>query len=154
MKIELEALGFVRGGRREMSDDRWARVRARIELDPTRFGEDALLGLDEFSHVDVLFHCDRVDSATAETGARHPRGNRDWPRVGIFAQRGKRRPNGLGVTCCRLLSVEGATIEVEGLDALDGTPVLDIKPHMSGFGPRGEVREPAWAREIMAKYWE
>ena len=54
---------------------------------------------------------------------------------------------------CRLVSVEGLTITVEDLDAIDGTPVLDIKPYMLIFGPRGPVREPAWARELMTTYW-
>ena len=87
------------------------------------------------------------------TGARHPRGNKAWPRIGIFAQRGKNRPNRIGVTVCEVVAVKGRTLEVKGLDAIDGTPVLDIKPVMSGFAPRGEVREPDWAREIMAAYW-
>jgi tRNA (Thr-GGU) A37 N-methylase len=51
------------------------------------------------------------------------------------------------------LAVDGLIVEVRGLDAIDGTPVLDIKPVMSGFLPRGEIREPDWAREIMANYW-
>ena len=57
------------------------------------------------------------------------------------------------MTVCEVVTVKGLTLEVKGLDAIDGTPVLDIKPVMSGFSPRGEVREPDWAREIMAKYW-
>ena len=86
-------------------------------------------------------------------GARHPRGRADWPKVGIFAQRGKNRPNRLGVCVCRVVGVDGLAVEVEGLDAIDGTPVLDIKPVLKGFLPRGEVREPAWATEIMKDYW-
>ena len=86
-------------------------------------------------------------------GARHPRGNLDLPRVGIFAQRGKDRPNRLGLCVCPLLKVEGTTLTVRGLDAIDGTPVVDIKPWMKGFAPRGEVREPEWAAEIMRDYW-
>jgi tRNA (Thr-GGU) A37 N-methylase len=82
-----------------------------------------------------------------------PRGRKDWPRIGIFAQRGRVRPNRLGVTVCRLVRVDGLVLHVEGLDAIDGTPVLDIKPVMSGFLPRGELREPEWARAIMASYW-
>lgn len=78
---------------------------------------------------------------------------RDWPKVGIFAQRGKNRPNRIGVCVCRLVHIEGLALTVQGLDAIDGTPVLDIKPVLSGFLPRGEVREPAWAREIMKDYW-
>jgi tRNA (Thr-GGU) A37 N-methylase len=57
------------------------------------------------------------------------------------------------VTVCTLLSVEGTRVQVRGLDAIDGTPVLDLKPVMRGFAPRGEVREPSWATELMAGYW-
>ena len=70
-----------------------------------------------------------------------------------FAQRGRVRPNRLGVTVCRLLAVDGQGVRVRGLDAIDGTPVLDLKPYLVGFGPRGEVVEPSWATEIMADYW-
>jgi tRNA (Thr-GGU) A37 N-methylase len=94
-----------------------------------------------------------VPDGKIETGARHPRGREDWPRIGIFAQRGKNRPNRIGLTTCRIVSVDGLRLTLTGLDAIDGTPVLDIKPVMSGFAPRGDFREPDWAKEIMAGYW-
>ena len=72
---------------------------------------------------------------------------------GVFAQRAKGRPNRIGVTVCEILEVGGLTVKVRGLDAIDGTPVLDLKPLMAGFLPRGGVREPRWARELMAGYW-
>jgi tRNA-Thr(GGU) m(6)t(6)A37 methyltransferase TsaA len=121
-------------------------------LDP-HFGADALAGLEGFSHIEVVFHFDRVGEDQITAGARHPRGRTDWPLVGIFGQRGKNRPNRIGVSICRLLSVEDRTLKVRGLDAIDGTPVLDIKPVMKGFLPRGEVVEPAWASELMKDYW-
>ncbi len=65
----------------------------------------------------------------------------------------KARPNRIGVTVCRLLAVEGLVLKVRGLEAIDGTPVLDIKPVMRGFLPRGEISEPAWASAIMKEYW-
>jgi tRNA (Thr-GGU) A37 N-methylase len=86
-------------------------------------------------------------------GARHPRGNLDWPRVGIFAQRGKDRPNRLGVSVCRIEGVSGLEVHVRGLDAVDGTPVLDLKPCMREFLPRGPLAQPAWASELMEEYW-
>ena len=89
----------------------------------------------------------------ADDGARHPRNRQDWPLVGIFAQRGKNRPNRLGLTTGRIVAVDGLSVEVEGLDAIDGTPVLDIKPVMAEFLPRGAVRQPGWSRELMADYW-
>jgi tRNA (Thr-GGU) A37 N-methylase len=128
-------------------------VPTRIELDSDVLQPEATAQLDEFSHIEVVFVFDRVDEADVCTGARHPRGRRDWPLVGILAQRAKDRPNRIGTTVCRLESVDGLEVHVSGLDAIDGTPVLDIKPYLSGFGPRGEVREPAWATELMAGYW-
>jgi tRNA (adenine37-N6)-methyltransferase len=127
--------------------------RARIQLDPVRFTAEALMGLEAFSHAEVIFLFDQVSDDQITTSARHPRGNPDWPRVGIFAQRGKNRPNRIGVTICRIIGIDGLNLHVEGLDAIDGTPVLDIKPVMAGFLPREAVREPDWARAIMADYW-
>jgi tRNA (Thr-GGU) A37 N-methylase len=149
----LTPIGHVDGGRAAAIDDDWGASRARIRLDPNRFTAEALLGLDGFSHAEVIFLFDRVGEDEITATARHPRGNRDWPRVGIFAQRGKNRPNRLGVTICRIVAVDGLVLEVEGLDAIHGTPVLDIKPVMAGFLPRGAVRDPDWARAIMADYW-
>lgn len=149
----LTAIGHVEGGRAEALDDDWGTSRATIRLDPAHFTAEALLGLDAFSHAEVIFLFDQVERSEITTGARHPRGNTDWPRVGIFAQRGKNRPNRLGITICRIIAVDGLALTVEGLDAIDGTPVLDIKPVMASFLPRGTVREPDWARAIMADYW-
>jgi len=151
--IAVRALGHVRSPRAEPIDDAWDSVRSRIELDGSVLGPDAAAGLDAFSHIEVVFHFDRASSSDVNTGARHPRGRADWPKVGILAQRGKDRPNRIGVTVCRLLSVDGLSLEVAGLDAIDGTPVLDIKPVMKGFLPRGEITEPAWAAELMRDYW-
>ncbi len=152
VEVVSEPVGRVVGGRAEVLDDEWGGVAAVIRLDD-RFGADALAGLDAFSHVEVVYHFDRVPPEKVETGARHPRGNTDWPPVGIFAQRGKNRPNRLGVSRCRLLRVDGREVHVEGLDAVDGTPVLDIKPYMTEFGPRGAVTQPGWATEIMRHYY-
>jgi tRNA (Thr-GGU) A37 N-methylase len=151
--IILRPIGHVRGGRAEPIDDAWDSVEARIELDPALFGTDATASLGAFSHIEVVFHFDRVPDEEINTGARHPRGRTDWPLVGILAQRGKGRPNRIGVTVCRLLSVDGLSLAVRGLDAIDATPVLDIKPVMKGFLPRGPVREPEWAGALMAGYW-
>jgi tRNA (Thr-GGU) A37 N-methylase len=153
MSINLTPIGFVRGGRSEATDDDWGSVRARIELDPTRFAPDALEGLSTFSHAEIIFHFNLVPETKIVAGARHPRGQTDWPKVGIFAQRGKNRPNRLGVSVCTIIEVKGLCLEVQGLDAIDGTPVLDIKPVLKGFLPREDIVEPDWAGEIMAQYW-
>ena len=151
--IDLEPIGWVRGGRIEATDDDWGSVEAVIGLDPVHFGPDALVGLDGFSHVDVVYCFHLLDPSAVERGTRRPRGNPDWPEVGIFAQRGRARPNRLGVTTAEVVAVDGLDVRVRGLDAVEGTPVLDLKPHMSGFAPRTAVREPEWALEIMRDYW-
>ncbi|MEN3974156.1 SAM-dependent methyltransferase [Emcibacter sp. SYSU 3D8] len=151
-RITLEPIGTVRNERTEPIDDGWDAVESRIVLDG-RFGADALAGLGAFSHIEVLFAFHLVSDEKVNTGARHPRGREDWPEVGIFAQRGKDRPNRLGLCTCPLIRVQGTALTVRGLDAIDGTPVLDIKPWMKGFAPRGEIREPDWAAEIMRDYW-
>jgi tRNA-Thr(GGU) m(6)t(6)A37 methyltransferase TsaA len=153
MQFIMRPIGFVRGGRHEATKDHWGKNRPRIELDPTQFGPEALAGLDQLSHIEVLFYFHLHADEPTETGARHPRERKDWPKVGIFAQRGRMRPNRIGLGICRVIAVDGLAIEVEGLDAVDGSPVLDIKPYWSANAPRGTVREPAWARELMANYW-
>jgi tRNA-Thr(GGU) m(6)t(6)A37 methyltransferase TsaA len=151
-EISVRPVGRVIGGRTDPIDDDWGAVEATIELD-ARFAIDALAGLTDFSHLDVVFVFDKVGDDDIKEGARRPRGREDWPLVGVFAQRNKARPNRIGVTTCELLGVDGRTIHVRGLDAIDGTPVLDIKPYVTGFAPRGEIREPAWIKELMRDYW-
>ncbi|MCC6226050.1 MAG: SAM-dependent methyltransferase [Microthrixaceae bacterium] len=133
--IEMIPVGTVRGGRSEPVDDDWGDV------------------LADFSHVEVVFVFDKVDDSTITLGARHPRGRADWPKVGIFAQRAKARPNRIGVTICEVVAVGERTLTVRGLDAIDGTPVLDLKPYMREFAPRTTVQQPAWSSELMQGHW-
>jgi tRNA (adenine37-N6)-methyltransferase len=151
--VTLQPIGVVRDGRTTSEDDYWGGFISTIELDTDRFGPDAFAALDTFSHVIVIFHFHLLDDAAEERGGRRPRGRADWPVVGIFAQRAKRRPNRIGVTTCRLVSVDGTRLTVEGLDAMAGTPVLDIKPYLVEFEPRGEVSQPAWSHELMVEYF-
>jgi len=150
--VTLRPVGTVVSTRRDPVDDGWDAVDASIVLSPP-FGPEALAGLDQFSHLEVVYLFDRVDPAAVHTGSRRPRANPAWPEVGIFAQRAKDRPNRLGTTVCRLVAVRGVRIEVGGLDAIDGTPVLDLKPYLEEFGPRGPVVQPSWSRQLMARYW-
>jgi len=149
----LHPIGYVRSPRSEPVDDDWGSVTSLVELDGALFEPAALQGLEDFSHVEIVYVFDRVTQDQVQRSARRPRGNQDWPSVGIFAQRAKNRPNRIGVTCCRLLSVDGLTIKVRALDAIDGSPVLDIKPYMAEFGPREPVVQPSWSTELMASYW-
>jgi len=154
MIFEMTPIGVVRNERTEATDDDWDRVNSSIELDLSVVGEKAIKGLFRFSHIEVVFVFDRVDPDSVELAARHPRGNPDWPQVGILAQRAKARPNRIGTTVCELMAVRpNGVIEVRGLDAIDGTPVLDIKPYFAEFAPRGDVTQPEWTHELMAQYW-
>jgi len=148
----MTAIGTVSSSRSVAIDDDWGDVTATITL-AAPLGERSVAGLDGFSHVEVVFLFDRVDPDGVCLHSRHPRGNPDWPEVGILAQRAKDRPNRIGLCTCELVRVDGASIVVRGLDAIDGTPVLDVKPYMKEFAPRGEVRQPAWSRELMRNYW-
>ena len=150
--VPVSPVAHVRGGRAAPEYDNWGAERAVIRLEET-FPQDALFGLGAFSHAEIVFQFHLAPDAKIETGARRPRGNPDWPLVGILAQRGRNRPNRIGVTVCRIVSVSGREIAVEGLDAIDGTPVLDIKPVMREFLPRVDIRQPDWSRELMKDYW-
>jgi tRNA-Thr(GGU) m(6)t(6)A37 methyltransferase TsaA len=159
-KIELSPIGMVHSPVvvhspvLEPVDNAWGGVKCRIDLDSSRFTPDCLVGLADFSHLEVVFFFHRVPESEIASGSQHPRNRLDFPKVGIFAQRGKNRPNRIGVTVCRLLSVGDSSVEVEGLDAIDGTPVLDIKPYVRQFAARGEIRQPKWVDELMSGYWE
>ncbi len=151
--VKLEPIGVVSNDRAEPTDDGWGAVESTITID-ARFPEEALAGLDAFSHAEVVYVFDRADAARMATGARRPRGRADLPLVGVFAQRNKDRPNHLGVSRCEVLAVEGRAIRVRGLDAIDGTPVLDVKPHFGAFVPdAAAVREPAWVAEVTREYF-
>lgn len=150
--IALSPIGTVRNIRKAIEDDRWGEIVSIIELN-SAFGAEALFQLEEFSHAEIIFYFHLVNEEEIETGARHPRNNKDFPKVGIFAQRGKNRPNRLGATIVKIVKREGSQLFVQGLDAIDGTPVLDIKPVMKEFMPREELRQPAWATELMKNYW-
>ena len=148
----LSPIGTVSSPRTEAIDDDWGEIESTITLVPP-YGPSSLFELDAFSHIEVIFLFDRVDAGSVHTEARVPRNNPAWPAVGIFAQRAKNRPNRLGLCTCELVSVDGDTLRVRGLDAIDGTPVLDIKPYMAEFAPRRPVTQPDWSHELMADYF-
>ena len=150
-KFEINVIGTVCSSRNEPEDDSWDEETSHIEM-ITPFDARSLMGLESFSHCIVVYVFDKAAWDDSKM-SRHPRGNKDWPEVGIFAQRAKNRPNRLGITVCQILEVKDSTIRVAGLDAIDGTPVVDIKPWMVEFGPRGEVVQPSWSSELMKGYW-
>lgn len=150
--IEMTPIAWVHSPRTGLNDDDWGQVEAVLEL-AASIPLEVFDGLEAFSHLEIIYFFDRVDPAQIVLGAEHPRENPAWPKVGIFAQRKKNRPNRLGLSTVELLVREGRQLRVRGLDAIDGTPVLDIKPVLAEFLPRSAVRQPAWSHELMANYW-
>lgn len=117
---------------------------ALIEIDPAF--SDGLLGIDGFSHIVVCYWFDRNDTAEARSVLRtHPRADASNPLTGVFATHSPRRPNPIAISLCRLLHVEQTTLTVDRIDALDGTPVIDIKCFIpSKRFPPESVRVPDW----------
>ena len=149
----IEPIGYVEASREKVVDDFWGGEKSSIVL-VDEYEPEALSGLDSFSHVEVLFLFNQVDPKDIVTGVRHPRNNKEWPAIGIFAQRGKNRPNRIGSTISRIVGLDGNRLIVAELDAIDGTPVLDLKPIMTEFLPREDVLQPRWSHELMADYWK
>lgn len=113
---------------------------------------DGLLGLDGWSHVNVFYWFDQNDTPKQRRVLRvHPRGDPENPLTGVFACRAPMRPNLIALSVCRILSVQGTLVTVDGLDAFDASPVLDLKPFIPPDAPQQEVRVPAWAKERQAK---
>ena len=152
MSIILEPVALVKNARTDLSDDFWGSIVSEIELLP-HIPAKAFNGIEEFSHLEIVFHFDKADRLKAVFFC-HPRGNKNWPEVGIYAQRKRDRPNAIGITIAELVKREGNKIWVKNLDAIDGTPVIDIKPVMKEFLPAGEIRQPQWSVELMKEYWK
>ena len=149
--FHLHPVAKVTSSRREPIDDSWGSIVSEIIL-ANRVPAEALDGIESFSHLEIVYLFDQVDEESIVKSGR-PRGNPRFPRVGIFAQRKKERPNRLGLCTVRLLGRSGRTLRVRGLDAIDGTPVVDIKPVFREFQPKGRIRQPAWVSSLMRNYW-
>lgn len=149
--MDFNPVATVKNNRQDMSDDFWGDVVSEIEL-VAGIPADAFNGIEEFSHLEIIFHFNKADQSKIIFSG-HPRGNKEWPNVGIFAQRKKDRPNGIGLTIVELVKREGNKIWVKYLDAIDGTPILDIKPVMKEFLPAKEIKQPQWSIELMKNYW-
>lgn len=166
-QIKIRPVGVVRSEQTELSfgadreGDTWRaqalRSRsardtvARIEIDPALDG--ILDGVEDYSHLLVLWWPDR--GGLRPGGVKvHPMGRQDLPEVGIFATRSPRRPNSILVTAVELVARRGNVLEVRGLDAVDGTPVIDIKPLTPGDCPTGELRVPDWLAGVHREFAE
>ncbi|WP_250006849.1 SAM-dependent methyltransferase [Actinoplanes sp. M2I2] len=151
--FEITSIGTVHNDRTDIQNtDNWGAVRSTITIDE-RFGETSLQGLEVFSHVEVLFVFDQFPDEGDYREPRPYRGRAELPPVGVFAGRGPRRPNRIGATFCAIESVHGRELTVTGLDAVSGTPVIDLKPALAAFLP-ADVTQPGWITDLMADYFK
>jgi tRNA-Thr(GGU) m(6)t(6)A37 methyltransferase TsaA len=141
--VTLQPVGIVRSPLRDLRYRDTSDKRAVIQL--TDAFVPALSGLDGFSHAIVLTWLDRVSDTERETLQEHPGGIDSLPLTGVFALRTHHRPNPIGITVVRVDRLEGACLHVVGLDAVDGTPVLDIKPYLPPYDSVPDARLPSWA---------
>ena len=148
----LRPVATVRSTRSELLDDDWDSETCSVEL-LDGVPSSSLKGLETFSHIELVMLADQALDVPPAPWTRHPRGNKEWPDVGIFANRNKDRPNRILLSVARLVAVESRRLVVEGLDAVEGTPVLDIKPWFSWSGPRGTFFAAPWSDELARGYF-
>ena len=149
-KIVLEPIGVVKNSVENKKDVSWGEDTSTIVLNEEYY--TSLKGLEDFSHVIVLYYLDKANYDSRKHLQRRPQNRDDMPLVGIFSQRGKDRPNRIGMTSVEIVSVSERELTVKGLDAIDGTPVLDIKPYYPVYDKK-EATVPEWVDRLMEHYF-
>jgi tRNA-Thr(GGU) m(6)t(6)A37 methyltransferase TsaA len=149
--MNIKPIGVIKSPVSEQSDENWGRVVAEIHLDEPF--EPGLQGLGNFSHITVVFFMHQATFNPSTDLIRRPQGRADMPILGIFAQRAKHRPNPIGLTAVELIGIKKNILIVRGLDAIDGTPVLDIKPYVSAFDRVDQPVIPEWMERLMKGYF-
>lgn len=150
--MTVTPIAFVKNDQPETVDFGWAGVTSTIRLEPGYAA--GLRGLEAYSHALIIFWMHQAQFDANQHLERHPRENPDLPLMGIFAQRARHRPNPIGVTAVEILGVNGPELRVKGLDAIDGTPIIDIKPYVPAFDRVESTRTPDWLSGIMTDYFE
>ena len=149
-EIIMNPIGYVRNAVQSRKDVSWGEDVSTIVLNEEY--HSGLKGLEDFTHVIILYYLDKAAYQKEKHLQRRPQNREDMPLVGIFSQRGKDRPNQIGMTSVRIVSVDGAALTVKGLDAIDGTPVLDIKPYYPVYDKK-DAAVPEWVDRLMAHYF-
>jgi len=147
----FEPIGFIKSKIQDKVDHNWGKVISEIIIKDDL--ADGLKGLEDFSHILVIYYLNEAKFIREKHLIKRPQGRDDMPNVGIFSQRAKDRPNAIGVTAVKLLYVNGNSIEVQGLDAIDGTPVIDIKPYYPMYDLKEDATVPNWVNELMRDYF-
>jgi tRNA-Thr(GGU) m(6)t(6)A37 methyltransferase TsaA len=142
MKINLTPIGFVKNAVTEPQGEDWQTIISEIIVNEDM--KEALSGIGEFSHIIVIYWMHKTPASQRSIKKVHPKRNLNLPLVGVFATRSPARPNPIGIATIKLLECRDNILKVIGLDAIDGTPVLDIKPHIPGSDSPTPARIPGW----------
>ncbi|MBC8275920.1 MAG: tRNA (N6-threonylcarbamoyladenosine(37)-N6)-methyltransferase TrmO [Chloroflexi bacterium] len=142
MEIDLTPIGFVKNNIKEWKIEDCKKVTSEIIIKEDL--KEALSRIDEFSHIIVIYWMHKLPPSQRSIIKVHPKGNHTLPLVGVFASRSPARPNPIGITTVKLLERRGNVLKVTGLDAIDGTPVLDIKPYIPDDNSPTEAKTPGW----------
>lgn len=148
--MDCTIIGTVKSPVTEPVDMDWGEAISEIVLKPEY--APGLLGLEDFSHLMVLTFLHEAKYDPAKHLRRHPQEREDFPLVGIFAQRARHRPNRIGVTAVEIVEVTDSSVKVRALDAIDGTPVIDIKPYVPVYDRR-DATIPKWMTDMMKDYF-
>jgi len=151
MKIELNPISFVQNEITERMDAQWGNVISTISLPAEYSG--AFKGLENFSHVIIVTYLHEAQFEAEKHLLRNPRNDKKYPQVGIFAQRAKNRPNPIGITAVEIEEIHNDNLVVKGLDAINGTPVLDLKPYFPEYDEKKNAKVPQWVSELMKGYF-
>lgn len=151
MKVELNSIGTIKNDVTDQKDNKWGADVSEIIINSEL--QSGLVGLSDFSHLIVVYYLDKACFNSELDLVRKPQGRDDMPMVGIFSQRAKDRPNPIGITAVEIISIYGNVITVRGLDAIDDTPVLDIKPYYPMYDCRNNAIIPEWVKILMETYF-
>ncbi len=146
MAFEIVPIGVVRNNVTATDNNAWDDVVSEIEVNKDM--QPALDQIEGFSHINILFWMSKLPEEKRSTIKVHPKARKDLPLVGVFATHSPARPNPIGLTTVKLLQHNNNILKVIGLDAVDGTPVIDIKPYIPGHENLTGIITPEWVKEL------
>ena len=142
-EICFSPIGRVKNWVKEPMSYGWEEVTSEIEL---TVAPELLDGIEGYSHIFVIFWMHRVSDEARSLTKIYPKDRQELPLVGVYATRTQNRPNPVGMTLVKLLGRKGNRLKVQGLDAIDGTPVIDIKPYLPPYDALPDAKMPDWVR--------
>ena len=149
--LTLTPIGVVHNNVTDAVDAQWGQVSTEIHINQELAA--GLRGLEDWSHMIVVFYMHNAEFDMDKHLVRRPRDLDEMPELGIFAQRARHRPNKIGLTAVKIMSVEGNIVRVRGLDAMDGTPILDLKPYAPIYDGATDPLIPGWFVRLMQGYF-